>query len=743
MRILVVDDDPDLLRGLVAILNAPGTHEVRAAVNGAKALEHAAASGGIDLLITDVVMEPIDGFSLRQQLEQQFGAVRTIFVTGYDLSDYAAQTAGCQVLEKPVDSAMLWAAIEAAFSDVEEPQFAPAKPSATIEVSRSAPPDPTTPGSFVEPAARRSSDSRAASSSIERDAGGRAVGAQDVERSSRPPAENGATAHRQMPVWEPPRPAAVGWRDARPPEKVSGPSLAGQTLGNYQVLRDLGRSRWGRVYAALQVSMNRPVALKVLDAEHRNDATATARFIADARAKAHVQHPSILSVYEAGEANDHIYYAHEFVQGRTVREIRISGDKIAESVGLKTLGVVAEGLAYLDARNIPHTPLDETSIFLTDDGNPRLANIATQHADQPSIPLADIQTLGRAVLSILPAIQTISVGLRMLLSRMVQSGPDAVVSWNAVLQEVKSLAPKIVPVEAARITAQERAAIDALETARRQQKRSFWLTMATMIGTLATLLFVVWYFLVRTNERKLDVQVRIPAGEYLIGKGQRVSLEEFWIDKYEVTIGQYAAFLRYLEAHPTADSEFNHPRQPPHLQHEPADWRIYYGRAQAGKPVHGVPTSLNSPMIMCTWWDAYAYAKWKGRELPTEEQWEAAGRGKEGYVYPWGNEPDPKRVNSNADFNAANPAALGGVDGFNFWGDVDAMNGDRSPFGVFGLAGNVSEWIGAWSPEQRPIVKGGNFMSADVRLDRRVTDRDPNKGEEYIGFRTISKTPPK
>jgi hypothetical protein len=42
-----------------------------------------------------------------------------------------------------------------------------------------------------------------------------------------------------------------------------------------------------------------------------------------------------------------------------------------------------------------------------------------------------------------------------------------------------------------------------------------------------------------------------------------------------------------------------------------------------------------------------------------------------------------------------------------------------------------------------PIVKGGSYMSSDVRLDRRVTDRDPNKGEEYIGFRTISTTPPR
>ncbi len=742
MRILVVDDDATVLQGLVAIINEAGIHEVRAASNGEKALENAAAAGGVDLLITDVVMEPIDGFSLREQLEQQFGPVRTIFVTGYDLSDYAAQTAGCHVLEKPVSTEMLWGAIEAAI-EPGEPEFAdaiPATPPATGARRAGEIPAVPPPLSSV-PESRIAFESPAPSSRVAREDGRFARGF-ELPGASPAAAENGARDDGEIAPWEAP-PPLVGWRDPRAPETSSSPSLAGQTLGNYQILRDLGKSRWGRVYAALQVSMNRPVALKVLDAEHRNDAAATTRFIADARAKAHVQHPSILSVYEAGEADDHIYYAHEYVQGRTVREIRISGDKVEESTGLRALRVIAEGVAYLDERNIPHAPLDESSIFLTDDGQPRLANIATQHADQLPAPLADIQTLGRAILSILPAIQTVSVRLRTVLSGMVQSGPHAVSSWSSLLQDIKALEPKVVPVEAARISAQDRAAVQAVEAARRHQKRSFRSTMATMTGTLATLLFVIWYFLLRSNERNLAIQIKIPAGEYNVGEAQKVQLEDFWIDKYEVTIGQYAEFLRYLDAHPTADAEFNHAGQPQHLQHEPADWRIYYSRAKTGKPVHGVPTSLNSPMIMCTWWDAYAYARWKGRELPTEEQWEAAGRGKEAFVYPWGNGPDPKRVNSNADFDAANPAAQGSVDGFNFWGDVDAMRGDRSPFGVVGLAGNVSEWVASWSPEKRPIVKGGNFMSADVRLDRRVTDRDPNKGEEYIGFRTISKTPPK
>src|SRR5260221_3824564 len=111
MKILLVDDDSAIVQSLAAILQGLPDHDVRGATRGGQALQSAMAMGGIDLLITDVVMEPMDGFTLRDQVATRYPSARIIFISGYDLSDYAGQTANHQVLAKPVEHADLMSAI--------------------------------------------------------------------------------------------------------------------------------------------------------------------------------------------------------------------------------------------------------------------------------------------------------------------------------------------------------------------------------------------------------------------------------------------------------------------------------------------------------------------------------------------------------------------------------------------------------------------------------------------------------
>jgi hypothetical protein len=80
---------------------------------------------------------------------------------------------------------------------------------------------------------------------------------------------------------------------------------------------------------------------------------------------------------------------------------------------------------------------------------------------------------------------------------------------RALLQGVKALEPRVVPVEAAKISAQDRAAIAAVEAARRQQKKSLWLTVGSMVATVLLVAFVVYTYIFKSNERFLEAQVAI------------------------------------------------------------------------------------------------------------------------------------------------------------------------------------------------------------------------------------------
>jgi len=812
MRILLVDDDTGVIQSLLAILKTMPGHDVKVATNGGKALENAASMGGVDLLITDVVMDPMDGFTLRDHIVSRYPEARTILISGYDLSDYPEQTQNHQLLTKPIGSEELLAAIAREMVAEPEPEPAARPPAAvavpvatpqsvvdqptmrielpagirgpqptapktvtvpqpsavpaataspaTVRVANTAKmqpvPAPSAPQANVRPVARPATTAPAATPTAVPKANPTAQpsAVRTVKATAVPAAMAAPKASSAAPKANPPSAVPVARVTAAPPpappaapdpEPVAPDDLgelAGQPFGAYLIDRKIADGRWGTVYFAVQLSINRPVGIEILDAAKASDELTRERFIADARAKAQVQHPSILAVYEAGEADGRYFYAHEYVDGSTLATLKLSGDRLDEPAALKVLRVAAEGLAYLTSHHIPHQTPDASSISVGNNGQAHLANLAAQATDDQLTPEQEIQALGRIMLSVLPAIQSLSQGLRDLLKGMVQTGPEALTTWGQVLQGIKAIEPKVIPIEAAKITAQDRAAIAAVELARKQQKRALYFSIGSVISLLI-LVGVLVYWLYASNERTLDEQIDIPAGEFLFANGETKNLPEFWIDKYEVTYGQYGKFVKFLEEHPT--SEYDDPRQPrikTAAMHKPEHWDIYYLNAVAGKSAHSVKIDLNCPVMEVDFWDAYAYAKWRGRELPTEEQWEKAARGIKGFTYPWGEDFDPKKVNSGADFDQAHPDAKGAIDGFNYWNPVDKIKGDKSPFGVMGMAGNVREWTNTWDPvKRRPVVKGGSYLSKDVRLDQRA-EMDPATINESLGFRTISHTPP-
>jgi len=185
--------------------------------------------------------------------------------------------------------------------------------------------------------------------------------------------------------------------------------------------------------------------------------------------------------------------------------------------------------------------------------------------------------------------------------------------------------------------------------------------------------------------------VLIPAGEYTIGSNEpdpeskkkvtpaypehKVTLKAFWIDKYEVTGKEYLEFA--IKTNYEAEG-----------QAEGKTWRTFFSYE---KP--------NNPVTYITWKDAEAYCKAMEKRLPTEIEWEAAGRGPNGQRYPWGNEWETGKANTHDA-------------GFRVPVDVGQFSQDVSPFGVHDMFGNVQEWTGDL---YRPYK--GNPMAGDIQYN--------------------------
>ncbi len=226
--------------------------------------------------------------------------------------------------------------------------------------------------------------------------------------------------------------------------------------------------------------------------------------------------------------------------------------------------------------------------------------------------------------------------------------------------------------------------------------------------------------------KDLDL-VRVPDGEFTYGsstpnpgevsaRGEKTGA--YHIDRYEVTNEQYGTFLAYLAA--THDHSRCHAEEDAGTKqrnHRPAFWNdpVYNG---AKHPVVGV-----------TWYDAFAYAAWAGKRLPTEREWEKAARGKTAWTYPWGNDWDAneKRCNSS-----------GRGDGYEFTAPVGACAG-VSPFGCFDMVGNVSEWCSEDYPGKSPskVIRGGSFRDKEwVTTTSRWYER-PDVNNNTVGFRCV------
>lgn len=150
--------------------------------------------------------------------------------------------------------------------------------------------------------------------------------------------------------------------------------LVGRKLKDYYVLRRLGRGAMAEVYLAQQVSLNRSVALKVLNEELARDPAYVRRFHHEARAAAALVHSSIVQIYEVGQDSGIHYIAQEYVPGRNLGEIIHSRGAVQPGLALDILRQVTAALTKAASEGIVHRDIKPENIMLARSGEVKVAD---------------------------------------------------------------------------------------------------------------------------------------------------------------------------------------------------------------------------------------------------------------------------------------------------------------------------------------------------------------------------------
>ncbi|MEE8451097.1 MAG: formylglycine-generating enzyme family protein, partial [Thermoguttaceae bacterium] len=265
-----------------------------------------------------------------------------------------------------------------------------------------------------------------------------------------------------------------------------------------------------------------------------------------------------------------------------------------------------------------------------------------------------------------------------------------------------------------------------------------------------------------TAPPEIGRMVRLAGGPFRMGNdlandpaerpAHEVFLSPLLIDEHEVTNRQFAQFVAQTGMHTTAQQRgwsyvFDRNEQE-WVRCDGADWR------HPGGPDTSLDGRDDSPVVHVSWYDATAYARWSGKQLPTEAQWEYAARsGLRDANFPWGRE---ERIDGRYQANYRQHGKDPWADGFEGLAPVKSYPASR--FALYDMSGNVWEWCAdrygedyygtgpredPAGPDEGPlrVIRGGSWLSPEnYCLGHHVSTRGKRPAEEtsqHVGFRCV------
>jgi eukaryotic-like serine/threonine-protein kinase len=485
-------------------------------------------------------------------------------------------------------------------------------------------------------------------------------------------------------------------------------------IGKYELQEFLGGGM-SHVYRALDTLIGRTVAVKILTEAGCLDTDVKERFLAEARMAGSLTHDNVLGIYDFGEDDRHRpFMVMEFLRGEDLRHAMRNGHTGDLRGKLKIAAQVARALAYVHTQKIIHRDLKPDNIHINSAGVVKLIDFGIAKTEGLQMTRAgyvlgtpfymapeqvlgeniseqvDVYAFGVLLFELLTgrkpveaeAVERIFYSILNEPLKMEplheagvpQSVCDLIARCTAKKPEERPQGFAPISTELDRLIAQLDAPTTALPVAAAKSSpppapaasRPGWLipVVAMAIVTLTAGI----YFAARPGAKPLPRQPEAPpvlartlatkggdmvlveAGGFLIGANKVPdTLPAFYIDRTEVSNANYAQFC--------AETRHALPKGFP-----------------SDKP--------DLPVVNILILDARAFAQWAGKRLPKGREWEKAARGKDGFLYPWGNEMDPARANIGS--GRLLP--------------VTALPDGASPYGALNMSGNVWELVDQLSP---------------------------------------------
>ncbi|MBI1877315.1 MAG: SUMF1/EgtB/PvdO family nonheme iron enzyme, partial [Chloroflexi bacterium] len=548
----------------------------------------------------------------------------------------------------------------------------------------------------------------------------------------------------------------------------------GHTIANrYKLEAVLGQGGMSTVYKAVDTNLHRTVAVKLIHPHLTNDPEFVRRFEQEAAAVARLRHPNIIQVYDFNHEDNLYYMVLEYIPGEPLQDrlkaLNITKQRLPLSDMIQLMATICDTVAYAHERGMIHRDLKPANVILNPQGQPILMDFGVakmlsdthltatgtivgtarymspeqasgEHPDKRTdiyslgvvlfemttgrLPFegdSDIAVLMKHVTQPVPDIRQIQSGTPDLLVRVIEKALaknpadryQSVADMARALRAVDLNAPYHPTIYApASSTSSFPPPAQPIQQDTKKAGLPLWLIGAVAAIIVLALTLGAAFVLVRLlrpgseeqtpappteqvvapteepgesppAEQAVAVEepvlpssksmVKIAGGLYTVGQDvpsqnyaprQQVELTEFWIDQYEVTNAQYAEFLAKTDHQP------------------PASWPDgTFPSGQENHPVKGI-----------TWDMAEAYCAGVNKRLPTEAEWEVAARGAEDWLYPWGDDQRAVELPQSGTY------------------EVGSIAANKSPFGVFDMAGNVWEWVGdmyAPAADGHRVLHGG------------------------------------